>query len=57
MKWRDVYFKHSHNVLSCKWYNNKYVLLLASITEAMGTYSTVHHRMKISSLDTWITCL
>ena len=41
MKSHNVYLKYSYNVVSCKWCNNKYVLLLARIIETMGMCSTI----------------
>ena len=48
MKRRDVDFKYPDNILFCKWYNNKAVLLLASNIEEIDTCSTVQHLMNSS---------
>ena len=56
MKWGDVDFKYSDNVLCCKWYDNKSAMLLASNIEGIDKCSTVERFMKGSSLKTSITC-
>ena len=44
--------KYPDNMLCCKWYDNKGVLLLASIIEGMDICSTVQRSMKGSSSKT-----
>ena len=56
MKRSIVGFKYSVNVLCCKWFDDKSVLILASNIEVMDTCTTVSGSMKSSSWETSITC-
>ena len=49
MKRSIVGFKYSVNVLCCKWFDDKSVLILASNIEVMDTCTTVSGSMKSSS--------
>lgn len=63
MKRGDLDFKYFvlstlsiFNILCCKWYDNKSVLLLASNIERMDMCSTIQRRMKGFSSKNPINC-
>ena len=56
MKRRDVEFQYSENIISCKWYDNKAVLLLSTNVEGMDSCSNVLRRMKGSANKIPINC-
>ena len=52
----DADFQFSKNIICCKWYDNKAVLLLATDVEGMSGSSNVMRRMKGSSTKTPVPC-
>ena len=52
----DADFQFSKNIICCKWYDNKAVLLLATNVEGMSGSSNVMRRMKGSSTKTPVPC-
>ena len=52
----DSNFQFSKNVICCKWFNNKPVLLLATNTEEIDGTSNVTRRTKGSATKTLVLC-
>ena len=49
-------FHFSKNIICCKWYKNKAVLLLATNIDAMNEVSNAMRRLKGSATKTPVSC-
>ena len=56
MKRGDIEVKKSKDVICCKWFDNRGVLLLATNVEGIGGNSTVQRRMKGSATKIPVDC-